>query len=112
MLNTTFVRVREDALPRLREWLRGLEDRREELRASYATEGTLQEQFFVVRGADGPILVLVTELENRRRGEESFLRSHMRLDVEFKNLIQEVGLGEPDLELLFDSSAYFAGTAT
>lgn len=105
MLHTTFVRVDDDALPQIREWLALLPERREELRAAYRAEGTRHEQFFLVRGVDGPVLVLITELADLEHGAASFLRSHLPIDVEFKQLIQETRGGDADPELLFDSAS-------
>ncbi len=104
LLETTFLRVQESALPRLREWLRGLAQRRDELRESYAAEGTRHERFFLLRDAEGPVLLLVGELEDGERGRESFLRSRRPLAVEFKRLIQEIGAGDPQPECLYDSA--------
>lgn len=104
MLNTTFLRVREDGLPRLRAWLAGLPSRREALRETYEAEGTRHEQFFLLRDGDGPILVVVTELRDRREGGETFLRSDMPLAVEFKTIIQEVADGPLVCEKLYDST--------
>ena len=104
MLNTTFIRVREEGLPRLRAWLDSLPQRREELRASYAAEGTRHEQFFLVRDGEGPVLVLISELADTARGRASFLRSHQELDLEFKRLINELAAGDAPAELLFDSA--------
>jgi hypothetical protein len=104
VLNTTFVRIQEEGLPRLRAWLEGLHARRDELRASYAAEGTRHEQFFLIRDQEGPVLVLVSELHDTARGNASFLRSHQELDLEFKRLIQEIAAEEVPAELLFDSS--------
>jgi len=114
MLNATFVRVRRSEVPRLRAWLRDLRARREELAESYRLQGTRHERFFLVdvpggpeeaRGADGPLLVLLSELEDTDRGGTAFLRSRAPLDVEFKTLIQEIARDELEPELLYDSSA-------
>lgn len=112
MLNTTFLRVREEKLPELRAWLGALEGRQEELRTVYAAEGTRSEQFFLVRGEDGPVLVIVTELEDRRRGGETFLRSPMPLALEFKQLIQEASDGPTLYEALYDSDGMARGEAS
>ena len=104
MLNTTFLRVREENLPELRGWFGRLPARRKELLAVYAAEGTRSEQFFLLRGEDGPVLMIVTELEDRRRGGEAFLRSDVPLAVEFKRLIQATSDGPPRCEVLYDSA--------
>jgi len=49
-------------------------------------------------------LVLVSELKDVEEGGAAFLRSHRPLDVEFKELIQEICEEEPPAELLYDSA--------
>lgn len=109
MLNATFLRVREDGVPRLRAWLDGLAARRGELQATYRAEGTRHEQFFLLRDGEGPVLVLVTELHDRDTGGRTFLGSDMPLAVEFKRMIQDVTAGPPPFELVYDS-AHLPGT--
>ncbi|MDX1649245.1 MAG: DUF6176 family protein [Myxococcota bacterium] len=104
MLNATFLRLREDAVPLLREWLDGLAVRSDELFATYDAEGTRHEQFFLLRDGVGPVLVLVTELHDRDSGSRTFLASDMPLAVEFKRIIQQVTDGPAPCELVFDSA--------
>lgn len=105
MIHVTFARVRGDDVPRLRAWLEALPARRAELAEAYAREGTRHELFYLVEtGSASALLVLVSELEDTARGSESFLRSQLPLDVEFKQLIQDVARGEPRVEPLFDSA--------
>ncbi|MCP5043433.1 MAG: hypothetical protein GY944_20590 [bacterium] len=106
MLHTTIARIDEADVPRLRDWLASLADRREELRESYRTQGTRHEQFFLLRTRRTPILVLISELENVEEGTKAFLASELPIDVEFKSLYQEISPEEAEAELLYDSSQY------
>ena len=106
MLNTTIARVDEDDVPRLREWLASLENRRDELRESYRTQGTRAEQFFLIRTRLGPYLVLISELEDVEHGTQTFLSSELPIDVEFKSLYQAISPEEAEVELLYDSTHY------
>lgn len=103
MLHATFARLSEEDVEPLRAWLGGLRARREELAESYRHSGTTHELFFLVRGDDGPILVLISELRDRERSGASFLRSELPIDVEFKDLVQEHTLGPARVEMLYDS---------
>ncbi len=106
MLNAVFARVEEDDIPRLRAWLASLSDREDELRESYRRQGTRHELFFLVRTAQAPLLVLISEVRNLERAAASFLRSNLPLDLEFKSLVQEISQLESDVELLYDSSKH------
>jgi len=106
MLYTTIARVDEHDVPRLRAWLDDLDSRRDELRGSYRQQGTRQEQFFLVRTRESPILVIVSEVEDALAAAESFLHSELPIDVEFKALVQAISPEEADVELVYDSSRY------
>jgi hypothetical protein len=106
MLHTTIARVDEEDLPRLRSWLASLSSRRGELRESYRQEGTRHELFFLVRTRRVPILILISEVENVEQATETFLRSELPIDVEFKALFQQISPEEAEVELLYDSAQY------
>ena len=108
MLNATVAVVAPEDLPRLRAWLAGLESRREELAESYRLEGTRHELFFVIRADPDPILVLISEVDDLEHAVVSFLRSNLPLDLEFKELVQDIAQHEEGVELLFDSSRILA----
>ena len=72
-----------------------------------AVEGR-HELFFLVQTRRAPILVLISEVEERDRATSTFLTSNLPIDVEFKSLIQEISLEEAEFELLYDSSTLAA----
>jgi hypothetical protein len=111
MIHTTFARVDEEDVPRLRAWLSSLVSRRGELRESYAQQGTRQELFVLVRTRRVPILVIIAEVDDVEAAARSFLRSELPIDVEFKALFHEISPGEADVELLYDSSDYVAASS-
>lgn len=106
MLQTTFARVDEEDVPRLRSWLSSLASRRDELRESYREHGTRHELFFLVRIQRLPILLLLAEVDDAERATRSFLHSELPIDVEFKALFHEISPGDVEAELLYDSSNY------
>ena len=59
--------------------------------------------FYLLEGAEGPVLAIVTESADLEAGAKAFLGSELGIDVEFKALIQEAGFAEPSASLLFDS---------
>lgn len=111
MLIATFARVDERDLPRLREWLGSLSDRRSELRESYRRQRTRHELFFLIRTERSPLLVLISEVADLEQASASFLRSNLPIDVEFKSLVQDIAHTEGAAELLYDSSDFVGAAA-
>ncbi|MBW2713092.1 MAG: hypothetical protein JRC77_05010 [Deltaproteobacteria bacterium] len=103
MLNVTFVRIEQDDIKRLQRWLAELPERKSELEKSYLEQGTRQELFYVLQGKRGPILAMITELKDVESGIVSFLKSQHPLDIEFKELIQEISQGPATFKTLYDS---------
>jgi hypothetical protein len=111
MLMATFARVNEEDLPRLREWLGSLSERRAELRESYRQQQTRHELFFLIRTERSPLLILISEVADPEQASSSFLRSNLPIDVEFKNLVQDIARAEGAVELLYDSSDFLGVAA-
>jgi hypothetical protein len=109
MLQLVAARIQEGQVDELREWLRSLEARRGELRESYERHGTRHELFLLVRVRGLPILVVIAEVEDGERAARSFLRSELPIDVEFKELFQQISPETGEIELLYDSSSYLGG---
>lgn len=103
LIKMTFIRVSKEKVPRLRAWLDALATRRQELAESYRRQHTQHERFFLVDGEGTPLLVIASESWDLQAGATEFLGSGLGIDVEFKTLIQEIGVIDPDVELLFDS---------
>lgn len=103
LIHMTFVRVAEPQVPRLRSWLEALGARRDELAESYRRQHTRQEHFYLLGGKDARILVIASETADLRAGAVEFLNSELAIDVEFKKLIQDIGVIAPDVELVYDS---------
>lgn len=106
MLQATIARIDEADVSELRSWLASLPERRAELRESYRTHGTRHELFLLIRTRHLPILVVVAEVEDDQQAKESFLRSNLPIDVEFKALVQQIAPEEAEVELMYDSSRY------
>ena len=104
MLQATIGRIEDDDVPVLRDWLASLQDRRDELRESYRTHGTRHELFLLIPTQRRPILVVIAEVEDDREAKESFLRSRLPIDVEFKTLVHQISPEQAEVELLYDSS--------
>ncbi|HEM46118.1 MAG TPA: hypothetical protein ENO23_03640 [Alphaproteobacteria bacterium] len=112
MLQATVARIDDDDVPRLRDWLAALAARREELEESYRTHGTRHELFLLVRTPPRPLLVVIAEVDDDQAAVESFLRSELPIDVEFKSLVQDMSPTFAEVELLYDSSTLVGDSAS
>jgi hypothetical protein len=106
MLQLVAARIREEQAEELRAWLRSLAARRQELRESYERHGTRHELFLLARIRGLPILIVIAEVEDGERAARSFLRSELPIDLEFKELFQQISPEAGEIELLYDSSSY------
>jgi len=102
MLQLVVRKVKPDQVPRLKEWLAELTRRREEARATMAREGTRHEQAYLVTTADGPLLIYAMEAADPYQAKRTFKDSTDPMDVEHKRVMEEVLMGNPRQELLYD----------
>ncbi|HZD16241.1 MAG TPA: DUF6176 family protein [Pseudonocardiaceae bacterium] len=104
MIQTAIFRIRPEKLERLTAWLAELQDRRDEVRETFAQEGVTHEQAYVINAADGPLLVYVMEAPDHRRASEAFRNSTLPIDTEHKAVMAEVLSGPADATLHYDMS--------
>lgn len=69
MLSVTINKIRPGAEPRLREWLSEMSSRRSEVIETFADQTVRHVQAFIVQGADGPLFMMVAEIEDPARAE-------------------------------------------
>jgi len=104
MLRLSFRRVRPEKVERLRAWLRELNRRSDEVRATFVAETVRHEQAFIVDTSDGPILVYAMEAADFERGRAAFADSTHRIDREHRAVL-DACLGERlDVEPEYDVS--------
>ncbi len=102
MLQIVFARVREDQLDRLRWWMSELTRRKDEVRQTFAQEGTRHEVAYLLYDLEGPVLVYAIEAEDHDRAREAFESSMLPIDIEHRQIMQEALDGPADVELLYD----------
>jgi len=102
VLRTHFLRVRPDKVDRLRWWLGELNRRRDEVRETFAQETVRHEMAFIVKGADGPILVYVTEAEDFDQARLAYQASTLPIDTEHRQVMKEVTDGAAPVEALYE----------
>ena len=94
MLYVNIYPIKPGKEARLRAWLSELNDRADEVRATFADESVRAEQAYIVSTSDGPILVYVIEAEDFERGAKAYTASRHPIDAQHKEIKLEC-LGEP-----------------
>ena len=102
MLKVVMYRVKPEKEQRLREWLLELTQRRHEVRETFIEETVRHEQAYLITTSEGLILIYAIEAEDLERGQNAFLNSTHPIDLEHKQVMQEVLIEPVSAELLYD----------
>ena len=102
MLQVTFARVKPEKLERLENWLRELMSRQNEVRETFDQETMRHEQAFIIPGQDGPLLIYVMEAEDFERGRAAFRSSQLPIDIEHRQVMNEVIAEKLQVKPLYD----------
>lgn len=89
MIHVSIRRVRPGKADRLRAWLRELNARAEDVRATFRDESVREEQAFVVEVDDRTILVYVSEASDLDKARAAFAESQHPIDLEHRRVIEE-----------------------
>lgn len=105
MLRISFRTIQSGKEERLRAWLAELNERADEVRATFRDETVRAEQAFIVDGPNGHVLVYAVEAEDFERGAAAFANSTHPIDAEHRAVMRDC-LG-PALEVrpVYDVSA-------
>ena len=88
--------------PMLRWWLAELTRRRDEVLQTFEYEGTREEAAYLLRTADGPILVYVMDVSDPERAGIAYRYSSLPIDQQHKQVMHQVLGEEVEAELLYD----------
>ena len=102
MLRVAFRRIHPDRVDRLRAWLAELPRRADEVRQTFDNEGVTHEQAFLVETLTGPLLIYAIEVADVARGAEAYARSTLPIDLEHRQVMADVVIGEGGAELLYE----------
>jgi len=103
MLRVAIRRVRPEGVDELREWFRAVNgERRQEALATLVDETCRHEQVHLVDGEDGPLLVLVMEVEDVEQSHKAVESSPHPIDAEHRAVMQRTVGGFVPTELLLD----------
>jgi hypothetical protein len=104
ILHVSIARVKPGQVARLRAWLDELQTRADEVRETFAAEGTSHEQGFILDVGGEQLLVYASECEDYAAAGEAFSRSTLPIDAQHRQIMPE--LIEPlDIAPAFDIRA-------
>ena len=102
MLRVGFAHIRPEKEARLRDWLRELGEREEEVRETFRRETISHEQVFIIQAASGPLLVFAIEVDNHEVARQVYESSTLAIDKQHGAVLKEC-LGEgPRIPPLFE----------
>ncbi|MGD8404964.1 MAG: DUF6176 family protein [Anaerolineales bacterium] len=102
MLKVTIRKVNPGQAGKLRDWLAELMRRKDEVRETFKQETVRHEQGYLLNTADGLALIYVIEAEDLEQASEVFKNSTLPIDLEHRQVMEQV-LGESiPVELLYD----------
>ena len=94
VLRISFSAIKPGKEARLRAWLAELNERADEVRATFRDETVRAEQAFIIDGPHGPMLVYAIEAADFERGAAAFANSRHPIEAEHRAIMQEcVGPG-------------------
>jgi hypothetical protein len=105
VLRISFRAIKPGKEARLRAWLAELNQRADEVRATFRNETVRAEQAFMVDGPNGPMLVYAMEAADFERGAAAFANSQHPIDIEHRAVMQECVGSALDIRPLYDVSA-------
>ena len=105
MIKLAIRKVKPDQESRLREWMADLGRRSAEDRETFAQEGVRHEQAFLLKTAEGAILIYAMEAADHERAAAAYRNSTLPIDQEHRRIMAQV-LGErANAELLYECVA-------
>lgn len=105
MLRVNVLRVDDSQLDLLREWMAELNARVDEVRETFANEGTRHEQAHLVHTSDGPLLIYAVEVEDVAAALSAYSESSLPIDVRHREVMASVVAEVLPTELLLDVTA-------
>jgi hypothetical protein len=102
MLRVGFANIRPEREARLRDWLKELGERQEEVVETFRRETIRHEQVFIVQSADGPLLVYAIEAEDHEVARKVYESSTLEIDKQHGAVLSECLAPGPRLSPLFE----------
>ena len=105
MLSVRTLRIHPDKVDLLRDWMKQLDDRADEVRETFAQEGVRAEQAHLLHTSDGVLLIYAVECEDIDEAWRIFEASTLPIDGEHRERMAAVTAERLDMELLLDLRA-------
>lgn len=102
MLRINVLRVHDEQLPALRDWMNELNTRADEVRETFRNEGTRHEQAHLVHTTDGPLLIYAIETEDIDAALAAFAASTLPIDLQHREVMSTVVAERLTSEVLLD----------
>lgn len=105
MLEVAFLRVKEDKVEVLKEWMEEIQQRENEVLETFRNEGTRHEAAYLLQDtAGGAVLVYAQETVDPERAHQAFRESELPIDLEHRQVMQDVVAGRLEAEELLNLS--------
>jgi Family of unknown function (DUF6176) len=105
MLRVLFFKVRPEGVERLHSWMTELSRRREEVLETFANETVRREVAYLLQLEGGPVLLHVMEADDIDHASRAVQESPLPVDLEHRQVMEQVLLDRLDIQPLFDESA-------
>jgi hypothetical protein len=105
MLRVLFFKVRPEGVERLRSWMTELSHRREEVLETFSNETVRREVAYLLQLDGGPVLLHVMEADDIDHASRAAQDSSLPVDLEHRQVMEQVLLDRLDIQPLFDESA-------
>ena len=102
MLRVGFAHIRPEKEARLRDWLRELGEREDEVLETFRRETISHEQVFIVQAESGPLLVFAIEADDHELARKVYEASTLPIDREHGSVLLECLTDGPKLKPLFE----------
>lgn len=104
MLETVFLKVKEDRVDALKHWMEELRQREDEVLETFRREGARHEAAYLLESTEGPMLVYVQEAADPERAHRAFQESNLPVDLEHRQVTRDVVAGRLEVAKLFNLS--------
>jgi hypothetical protein len=105
MIKLAMRKVRPGQEDHLRKWMAELNRRSTEVRETFAQEGVRHEQAYLLKTADGLVLIYAMEAADHARASSVFQNSTLPIDREHKRIMAQVLAEAAHAELLYECKA-------
>ncbi len=105
MLKVAFSRVREDKVDDLRNWIKELGSREEEVPERPFVTSAPDTRVFLREGANGTILVYSMEIDGPERAHRAYRNSKLAIHHGHRDVMGEVLAGQEEVEELLNLNA-------